>query len=273
MDSLALLCNLYGQGPVTLRRLREAGARTCDDVLCMEPVKLARVLRTRRPAAERFQREARELAARVGTLGGPAPAIESNETSPNPATPLAPPRAFERAPEEHEAQQPTPLEVAAGHTPLRAELFDGLDATLCIRLRAHGIERVEDLARADALELARSLEVPVTRVVRLQFLARRVAEPRPERDEGLRTITLMPRRSQLSAARFSPAESEPARVPAAEEELLEAWAREQEALGTVLAEPAAAVDADATPEELEASPAGPFGDPVGSSEPSSGPFA
>jgi hypothetical protein len=271
MDSLALLCNLDGQGPVTLRRLREAGARTCDDVLCMEPVKLARVLRTRRPAAERFQREARELAARVGALGGPAPAIESNEVSPNPAAPLA--RGESRAAEDCEAPSSTVVELAAGDTPLRAELFDGLDSAMCIRLRSHGIERVEDLARADALELARALEVPVTRVVRLQFLARRVAEPRSDREEGLRVITLLPRRSQLSAARFSPAESQPARVPVAEEALLEAWAREQEELGTVFAEPSAAVEPSASPEQLEASPAGPFGAPTGATEPSSGPFA
>jgi nucleotidyltransferase/DNA polymerase involved in DNA repair len=260
MDSLALLCNLYGQGPVTLRRLREAGARTCDDVLCMEPVKLARVLRTRRPAAERFQREARELAARVGALGGP-----------DPAAPLA--RGESRAAEDCEAPSSTVVELAAGDTPLRAELFDGLDSAMCIRLRSHGIERVEDLARADALELARALEVPVTRVVRLQFLARRVAEPRSDREEGLRVITLLPRRSQLSAARFSPAESQPARVPVAEEALLEAWAREQEELGTVFAEPSAAVEPSASPEQLEASPAGPFGAPTGATEPSSGPFA
>lgn len=241
MDSLALLCNLYGQGPVTLRRLREAGCRTCDDVLCLEPAKLARALRTRRPAAERFQREARELAARVGVLGGPAPAIESSELPPVAELALAAP---ETEPE------PAPLAPEDGGALLRPELLDGLDSTLCLRLRALGIERVEDLARTDALELARALEVPVTRVVRLQFLARRLADARPEPEPELRTFTLLPRRSQLSAARFSPAEPTGELAPLPEEERMEAWAREQ------ALEPVAALT------EVAEGPAGPFGAPV-----------
>lgn len=247
MDSLALLCNLYGQGPVTLRRLREAGCRTCDDVLCLEPTKLARALRTRRPAAERFQREARELAARVGVLGGPAPAIESSELAELP-TPVA---------QVHEPEPEPATPVAEdGGAQLRPELLDGLDSTLCLRLRSLGIERVEDLARADALELARSLEVPVTRVVRLQFLARRVADARPEPE--LRTFTLMPRRSQLSAARFSPAEPMGELAPLPEEERMEAWAREQ-ALEPV---PVAALATDLEPNSASgvvSTTAGPFG--------------
>jgi predicted RecB family nuclease len=218
MDSLALLCNLYGQGPVTLRRLRDAGCRTCDDVLCLEPAKLARALRTRRPAAERFQREARELAARIGEFGGPAPAIESNELRPEPE--LVPQAALAEL-------EPAAAAHEDGGAQLRPELLDGLDSSLCLRLRSLGIERVEDLARADALELARSLEVPVTRVVRLQFLARRLADARVESEPELRTFTLLPRRSQLSAARFSPSESEEELAPLPEEERMDAWAREQ----------------------------------------------
>ncbi len=263
MDSLALLCNLYGQGPVTLRRLREAGCRTCDDVLCLEPAKLARALRTRRPAAERFQREARELAARVGVLGGPAPAIESDELAPLPQAALAAPES-ELEPE----QEPAPLAPEDGGALLRPELLDGLDSTLCLRLRSHGIERIEDLARADALELARSLEVPVTRVVRLQFLARRLADARPEPEPELRTFTLLPRRSQLSAARFSPAEPTGELAPLPEEERMEAWAREQ------ALEPVAALT------ETAESPAGPFGapaplegEPAAPAEEAAGPFA
>ncbi len=247
MDSLALLCNLYGQGPVTLRRLREAGCSTCDDVLCLEPTKLARALRTRRPAAERFQREARELAARVGVLGGPAPAIESSELAE-----FSPPVAQVQEPE---LEAPTSV-AGDGGEQLRTELLDGLDSTLCMRLRSLGIERVEDLARADALELARSLEVPVTRVVRLQFLARRVADARPEPE--LRTFTLMPRRSQLSAARFSPAEPVGELAPLAEEERMEAWARER-ALEPVLIAALAAEPEPNSASGLASPTAGSFG--------------
>lgn len=248
MDSLALLCNLYGQGPVTLRRLRDAGCRTCDDVLCLEPTKLARALRTRRPAAERFQREARELAARIGEFGGPAPAIESHELPPEPesAASVAEP-----------ALEPELAALEEGDAQLRPELLDGLDSSLCLRLRSLGIERVEDLARADALELARSLEVPVTRVVRLQFLARRLADARVESEPELRTFTLLPRRSQLSAARFSPAEpqGEPQGelAPLPEEERMEAWAREQ------ALEPVAVGAPAGSPAVIDGGAAGPFG--------------
>ncbi|MBM3991841.1 MAG: hypothetical protein FJ298_12640 [Planctomycetes bacterium] len=249
MDSLALLCSLYGQGPVTLRRLRDAGCRTCDDVLCLEPTKLARALRTRRPAADRFQREARELAARIGEFGGPAPAIESNELA------AASEPALEAAPSE-----PT-LEEAGSQ--LRPELLDGLDSALCLRLRALGIERVEDLARADALDLARSLEVPVTRVVRLQFLARRLADTRVETESELRTFTLLPRRSQLSVARFSPAESAGELAPLAEQERMEDWAREQafepvEGAGELAAGPFGHAAACAEAGALDSKAAGPF---------------
>lgn len=257
MDSLALLCNLYGQGPVTLRRLREAGCRTCDDVLCLEPTKLARALRTRRPAAERFQREARELAARVGVLGGPAPAIESSELTELPA-----PAAQVHEPE----PEPSSSVAEDGGAQLRPELLDGLDSSLCLRLRALGIERVEDLARTDALELARSLEVPVTRVVRLQFLARRLADARPEPE--LRTFTLMPRRSQLSAARFSPAEPVGELAPLPEEERMEVWAQEQ-ALEAV---PVAALAAESNSSSGLASAEVATG-PFGTSEPTSGAVA
>ncbi|MBM3988098.1 MAG: hypothetical protein FJ294_09110 [Planctomycetes bacterium] len=218
MDSLALLCSLYGQGPVTLRRLRDAGCRTCDDVLCLEPAKLADALRTRLPAlAERFQREARELAARIGEFGGPAPALESNE--------LAAVSAPALESNELAAVSAPALEEAGAQ--LRPELLDGLDSALCLRLRSLGIDRVEDLACADALDLARSLEVPVTRVVRLQFLARRLADTCVETESELRTFTLLPRRSQLSAARFSPAESAGELAPLVEQERMEVWAREQ----------------------------------------------
>lgn len=181
MDSLALLCNLYGEGPVTLRRLREAGCRACDDIARLEPGELARILRAQRGAAERFQREARELAARAVSLEEPGPQ-------------LAQAQALSTSPSEGNA--------------LRPELLDGLDLAVCVRLREQGVDSVEDLARVEPLELARSMDAGVTRVMRLQFLARRWLEERraaaPE--SGLRERTLVPLRSELSAARFSPSE-------------------------------------------------------------------
>ena len=101
MDSLALLCNLYGDGPATLRRLRDAGCQECDDIERLQLDELARVLEATREAALRFQSEARDLASRVART---------------------------------EAEPP-----AAHGTPLRPDLLDGLDLAACVTLKEFGI--------------------------------------------------------------------------------------------------------------------------------------
>jgi predicted RecB family nuclease len=93
-------------------------------------------------------------------------------------------------------------------TPLRPELLDGLDLAGCVKLRQHGIDCVEDLATVEPLELARSMEIGITRVMRLQFLARRLLLRRAQEGNGgdeLREETLRPLRT--SAPRFSPSET------------------------------------------------------------------
>jgi hypothetical protein len=93
-------------------------------------------------------------------------------------------------------------------TPLRPELLDGLDLAGCVKLRQHGIDCVEDLAMVEPLELARSMEIGITRVMRLQFLARRLLLRRAQEGNGrdeLRAETLRPLRS--CAPRFSPSET------------------------------------------------------------------
>ena len=215
MNSLALLCNLYGEGPVTLRRLREAGCRTCDDIGRLAASELARVLRGSRASAERFQREASELAGRTLGQDEPAAPLASAPVSVPPVVEVPVvnvPPIRERA-----AQLPRPgLE-------LRPELLDGLDAAACMKLRAHGVLTVEELASADALDLSNVLDLPLTRAARLQFLARRRAEVRPS-DVVLREEVLLPQKSELSAARFSPAEDAERPLEPDESELV-AWAR------------------------------------------------
>ena len=67
-------------------------------------------------------------------------------------------------------ESPTP-ETPPSEEPetlLRPELLDGLDLSGCVKLRQHGIDSVENLAVVEPLELARSMEIGITRVMRLR---------------------------------------------------------------------------------------------------------
>ena len=93
MDALALLCNLYGDGPATLKRLRSAGLSTVESLDEVEAPGLADTLETTEAAARRFLREARLLGERmveggfeeeaqppIATHGaGPVPILELQE--------------------------------------------------------------------------------------------------------------------------------------------------------------------------------------------------
>jgi hypothetical protein len=63
VNPLALLCNLYAEGPATLRVLRRAGIRTLPNVLAMSDWALAELLGGSPAAARRFTREAARLSA------------------------------------------------------------------------------------------------------------------------------------------------------------------------------------------------------------------
>jgi len=65
VDLLALLCNLYAEGPATLRILRRAGIRTLPNVVATSDWALAELLGGSPAAARRFAREAARLAAPV----------------------------------------------------------------------------------------------------------------------------------------------------------------------------------------------------------------
>jgi len=66
VDLLALLCNLYAEGPATLRVLRRAGIRTLPNVVATSDWALAEILGGSPAAARRFAREAARLAASAG---------------------------------------------------------------------------------------------------------------------------------------------------------------------------------------------------------------
>lgn len=214
MDALALLCNLYGDGPATLRRLREAGYGDLADVARCSLDELALILGGSPAAARRFQHEAELLGARTLAAGS----SEIREAAPPPPSPreavleraLAAWRAADAAaidaPEEpaaDEAGDPVPddsrdgaADAAVGGTPLRPGLIEGLDEGVCVRLRAAGIDQVEELLTAELLDLSNACEIPLTRLLRIQGHLRRSL--------ALDTQGLLVPRPRRSEARFSP---------------------------------------------------------------------
>jgi hypothetical protein len=197
MDSLALLCNLYGDGPQTLRRLREAGCGTLVALESIESERLASLLRTSVRAARRFQTEGRMLRERCEP---PAERANRRKASDMPtdhaaaaASPLLAPvlvawRERDARVGSHEPPSDGP---PVGCTPtggdelggddVALEDFEGMDATLIASLRAAGVGSPRDLCVADALDLAVRGVAGYTRLLRVQFLARRRMGAQDER--------------------------------------------------------------------------------------------
>jgi hypothetical protein len=73
VDLLAVLCNLYAEGPSTLRVLHRAGIRTLANVQATSDWALAELLETSPSAARRFAREAEHL---VGGMSQPPLEVE-----------------------------------------------------------------------------------------------------------------------------------------------------------------------------------------------------
>lgn len=69
MDALALLCTLHADGPTTLRRLRDAGCGSLEDLGHVSADRLAELLGVSPAAGRRFLREASSLAERIGRQG------------------------------------------------------------------------------------------------------------------------------------------------------------------------------------------------------------
>jgi len=302
MDALALLCNLYGDGPATLKRLRSAGCDTFGALEDLEPDQLSEILGTNESAARRFLREARLLVERVAegeleheerqlTVTAPEPALPRKvpvavhaapaRPAPQgaPARPPAPwtesepaaepepearvePRALALPESEEDAgagraedrpgsaeerssalidrvlatwrerdarpsaeREPGPgpgddLELidrgeprdtaapaeagTAPGTPLRPRLVGGLDRELCARLVSAGFPTAEALAEADGLAVARASEVDLTRVLRLQFLARRLLGERGQVEVPVPPDLLRPSARPWPLARSAP---------------------------------------------------------------------
>jgi hypothetical protein len=199
MDALALLCNLYGDGPATLRRLREAGVGELADLGRASLDDLATILGGSKTAARRFQSEAALLEARAIDAGERSTdeptAVSAAHAHREPALEraLAAWRAADAAAARGEDADDSPVAgldaeldlraASAGSfeetapqagTPLRPELVDGLDTSTCARLRAAGVEHAEELVTADLLELSATSEIALTRLMRIQGHVRRL---------------------------------------------------------------------------------------------------
>jgi hypothetical protein len=197
MDALALLCALHADGPAALQRLRQAGRSSLEQVLELEPESLAGLLATSPAAAQRFQREARHLAERVGAglleredgeleHEGAVPvrhsAVPGREgAAPQAEAPAAPAReaayasALQRWRELDQADPPAggpePEPSAAPATPLTA--LNELGATLLQRLERAEVRSLEDLAAQDPLELVQRAGMEFSNAARFTALARR----------------------------------------------------------------------------------------------------
>lgn len=254
MDGLALLCTLYGDGPVTLRRLREAGWNTVERLEGLDPQELADEIGLPVDQARRLQREARSLSERVdgfpaglrstaveglvGRLAPEGPALVSDplepseaalEPEPEPApldaaapVPETPIVASEPAPRSGEVDaagsatsRPSGAEDGSGWLiPHRAQpeaprvaSLDGVDAELAATFERAGIRTLEDLTSADEIGLVRDTDVPLTRILRLRFLARRALAGRSAESPPSEPAPDEPRE------RFSPSERSFAPLP------------------------------------------------------------
>jgi len=123
MDTLALLCNLHADGPDSLQRLRSAGLDSPAELEEVDAGELSRVLEVSLARARRFQREAQQLAERLGELlpsadeadgeeaaapASPAPSPAPESTAPSPAPESTAPHPTPEPPAPRPAARPAP---------------------------------------------------------------------------------------------------------------------------------------------------------------------
>jgi len=203
MDGLALLCNLFADGPVTLKRLRAARVANLSELERTAPERLADWLHASVPQARAFVEEARNLVRRLAETGAPVePARRSPPVAGAPATmPHRPPPGAGRS---------------AGARMLQPGLFPGLDEGACARLASYQVRTVQALSEAAGLALARRTGIPYSILLELSRQARRalaaqhvVAQaPGPAGESGLFERELVP---FVPRTRRAPVEGELAR--------------------------------------------------------------
>jgi hypothetical protein len=201
MDALALLCNLHADGPATLQILRKVGCDTLADVVEAKVEELGSHLEMTPRAAKRFQREAGILVTRLDgelleplrreEIGEASPprsflpgneagetveaveAVESGETGEGSARPPLDEVEGSGSPETDEAGVPDGDSEGASRFPLVPGAFEELTGGLTEKLLREGIETIGDLVDGDPLTLSGKIGIGYTRLLRLQFQARR----------------------------------------------------------------------------------------------------
>ncbi|MEO6709831.1 MAG: hypothetical protein ABI054_06470 [Planctomycetota bacterium] len=229
MDALALLCNLYGDGPATLKRLRVNGLVRIEDLSARPVAELVKILALPLATARRFQNEALALQKRVLDPEEPAVTPTAARVARRAAHEVVHGREaildlasrrwdeLERAslaPERvapHKAAEALARRLA---TPLEAAQ---LDRATHGALEAAGVGSLEELLAFDSEELARTAALGISQVLYAQGLARRRTRgsegPAPiagdfSSREVLAVHVLQPPSRQQ--ARFSPSERPPA---------------------------------------------------------------
>jgi hypothetical protein len=205
MDGLALLCNLFTDGPVTLKRLRLARVESLSELERTTPERLAEWLHASVPQARVFIEEARRLLRRLAEEGAPARALERSAGRP--------PRSRAAALVEAARREPGAREEAL----LRPGLLPGLDEALCARLHQSHVRTVQALGEFAGLALSRQSGIPYSTLLELARAARRYAAGRAEVAHGAHgahgaatgEVELVP---FLPRARRAPAERELART-------------------------------------------------------------
>ncbi len=232
MDALALLCNLYGDGPSTLKRLRAHGLLRIEDLCARQAGDLATVLALTPAIARRFLKEASALEQRVlnsedavkPVEQAPAPKRAGREVVRGKQAMLA--AAAQRWTEldrtspvlhtQHVAQPEHVQEapVVEGGTPLAAA---ELDRATFEALHGIGIRTLEDLAGMDSEIVAAAAGLGLSQVLFAQGLARREARAQIEcaqraapADDSLELVVCILKPAARTDARFSPSERAPA---------------------------------------------------------------
>ncbi len=203
MDGLALLCNLFADGPASLRSLRSIGIRSLNDVLVVPEASLASTLKTSRAHVRRFQCEARGLQGRLAEMPlepelrptpGADPAAKGVLAPIHPLTftgrrtpqayelqpldaerdePLseAPQPVAERAPDVEASAEEAPPAPASPERVLQRGELPGLDSQTCEALVREGVRTYRALIELASLGLARRVGIPFTRLLDLRYAA------------------------------------------------------------------------------------------------------
>lgn len=109
MIDLALLCNLYADGPTTLGRLKEFGCESLEDVVALSGTDLGWALQESSDSCERFRREARLLRERRG----PDPSANPSAAEPPHVQAVAPTAVGRATSDGSIADEPAGLEPTA----------------------------------------------------------------------------------------------------------------------------------------------------------------